>query len=426
MDYKQTLKYLYEQLPMFHRIGPAAYKANLDNTYAISAHLKHPEKAFKSIHIAGTNGKGSVSHLLASILIKAGYKTGLYTSPHLKDFRERVTINGKMISKEYLIRFVEENKTEFEKIQPSFFEWTVGLAFDNFRNEKVDFAVLETGLGGRLDSTNIVSPEISIITGISLDHTNLLGDTLEKIAVEKAGIIKEKIPVVIGRTDPQTDHVFLKKAKETGSEIIFADQNFSAEWKDNADVRQVHVKAKNGKELWLKMPLAGDYQKQNLQTVMQSVETLQKHEIHISDEDIAEGVEEVVKLTHLRGRWEKLSETPLTFCDVGHNEEGILEVVKMIKATPHKKLHFVLGMMKDKDHRNILKHLPKEAIYYFCQPDIPRAMPAHELKELAETCNLIGNVFSSVAEAYNAARFEAGKADLVFVGGSTFVVAEVI
>ncbi|MGI8892465.1 MAG: bifunctional folylpolyglutamate synthase/dihydrofolate synthase [Bacteroidia bacterium] len=427
MDYKHTLEYLYNQLPMFHRIGPAAYKANLDNTHAISNYLNHPEKAFKSIHIAGTNGKGSVSHMLAAILIKAGYKTGLYTSPHLKDFRERITINGKMISETEVTHFVENNKFEFEKIKPSFFEWTVGLAFDYFRKKNVDIAVIETGLGGRLDSTNIILPEVSVITGISLDHTNLLGDTIEKIAKEKAGIIKKNIPVVVGRTQYGIEHIFSMKAKENKSEIFVADKNYVAEWQEMNSVnkRKIKVRTKDN-EFILKLDLTADYQRQNLLTVLQTVEVLRNRDFSISFKNIEEGLNTVMSLTNLRGRWEKLSDDPLTYCDVGHNEEGITEVVKMIKETPHKKLHFVLGMMKDKDHEKILNLLPLDAFYYFCEPDLPRALPAAELKEIANNYKLQGECFHSVTEAYEAAKKRAGKNDLIFVGGSTFVVAEVI
>lgn len=428
MNYRQTLQYLYDQLPMFHRIGPAAYKANLDNTHAIINYLNHPEKEFKSIHVAGTNGKGSVSHMLAAILITAGYKTGLYTSPHLKDFRERITINGKMISEKEVIQFVKKHKNEFEKIQPSFFEWTVGLAFDYFRNENVDIAVIETGLGGRLDSTNVIIPEVSVITGISFDHENLLGNTLEKIAVEKAGIIKRNIPVVIGKTQAEIENVFREKAKNNNSEIYFADKNYDAEWVENISdtTRKIKIKNKNKKEFILGLDLTGNYQRQNVQTVFQTIEILKNNNYNLSIENIKNALSEVVKLTHLRGRWEKLSGSPLTYCDVGHNEEGIMEVVKMIESIPHENLYIVLGMMKDKDHEKILQLLPKTAHYYFSAPDIPRALPAPELKKLAESFNLKGIAYTSVNTAFVAARAEASEDDLIFIGGSTFVVAEVI
>ena len=422
MTYKQTLDYLYAQLPMFHRIGPAAYKANLDNTHAIINHLHHPEKEFKSVHIAGTNGKGSVSHMMAAIFISAGYKTGLYTSPHLKDFRERITINGEMIGEQDIISFVEKNKKEFEKIQPSFFEWTVGLAFDYFRNEKVDVAIIETGLGGRLDSTNIITPELSVITGISFDHENLLGDTLEKIAMEKAGIIKENVPVVIGISQKEIERVFRNKAQEKNAPVLFADKNFAGEWLNGPANEFRKIKINN--QLF-ETTLTGDYQKQNIITVLQSMEIL-KENFKINSENIYSGIKNVVRLTHLRGRWEKLSVNPLTFCDVGHNEEGITEVLKMIAATPHDHLHFVLGMMADKDHRKILSLLPKNATYYFCKPDLPRALDPFELKVKASEFSLSGYTYATVIDAYKAAKKAAAKKDLVFVGGSTFVVAGVI
>lgn len=406
MNYPQTIDYLFSQLPMFHRIGQAAYKANLDNIIALSGLLGNPQDTFSSIHIAGTNGKGSTSHLLASVLQESGYRTGLFTSPHLRDFRERIRINGKMIPEAEVVSFVEKMKNEFQSIQPSFFEMTTALAFDYFAKNKVDIAVLETGMGGRLDSTNIITPVISVITNISTDHTQFLGHTLEKIASEKAGIIKAGVPVVIGETQKETEPVFREKANETGSEIFFAGQLI--------------------KEHPYQTSLKGNYQKKNMKTALQAIAVLQNKGFRITEDNIRSGFLKVVENTGLMGRWQKLSDAPLTICDAGHNKDGIKEVVKQLSETPHKKLHFVLGMVSDKDHDEILELLPREAVYYFCKPDIPRGLEVNELKTKAEKFGLKGEKYPSVMDAFRAAQKNAGKDDLVFAGGSTFVVAEVV
>ncbi|NCP46470.1 MAG: bifunctional folylpolyglutamate synthase/dihydrofolate synthase, partial [Flavobacteriales bacterium] len=349
MNYPETLDYLFGQLPMYQRIGNAAYKANLDNTYRLSEILNHPEKQFKSVHIAGTNGKGSTSHMLASVLQEAGYKVGLYTSPHLKDFRERIKINGEMISENEVIDFVEEYKNEFEKIQLSFFEWTVGLAFHSFANQKVDIAIVETGLGGRLDSTNIVTPEVVVITNISMDHTQLLGDTLEKIAAEKAGIIKSTIPVVIGETQPKIKHVFIEKAKQMNAPIQFADEHHTQEYESD---------------------LKGVYQQQNKKTVVATIHVLQTLGWNIAENHIIKGLQNVVSNTGLMGRWQVLNKQPFTVCDTGHNEAGIRLILAQINQQSFEKLHVVLGVVNDKDITNILALLPNNASYYFCQANI--------------------------------------------------------
>ncbi len=431
MNYQQTLDHLFSRLPMFQRIGTAAYKADLSNTIALCDLLDNPQEHFKSIHIAGTNGKGSTSHMLASVLQSAGYKVGLYTSPHLKDFRERIKINGKNIAEQYVVDFVEKYKTDFEKIEPSFFEMTVGLAFQYFKEQKVDIAVIEVGLGGRLDSTNIITPLLSVITNISFDHTALLGNTLEKIAFEKAGIIKSGIPVVVGETQEEIKNVFIEKAKTNNSEIQFADKIFeikNVEYFYNKkqllgfDVKQ------NGKLKFQKIncELLGLYQQKNLKTVLCAVDVLNKQDFVINEKAMREGIENVISQTGLLGRWQILSQNPLVIADTGHNEAGIKEVLEQIKNTPHEKLHFVLGVVNDKDVSSILNMLPKNATYYFCQAKIPRALPVEELKHKANEFKLIGHSYTSVSEALTQAKLGAGKDDLVFVGGSTFTVAEVV
>lgn len=395
---------------MFQRIGPAAYKADLSNTISICNTLGNPENNFRSIHIAGTNGKGSVSHLLASILQEAGYKTGLYTSPHLKDFRERVRVSGKMISKNFIVDFVEKNKNIFEKTEPSFFEWTVALAFEYFSEKKVDIAIIETGLGGRLDSTNVITPVCSAITNISYDHTNLLGNTLKKIAEEKAGIIKKNIPIVIGETQEEVKTVFIRKAKKKNAPLIFADRN-----KKNISDKKI---------LAFNCPLQGNYQLKNTRTVLATVDLLRKNNFSISEKNIRDGIKNVVKNTGLRGRWDIIRKKPLTICDTGHNEAGIKEVVSQLKKMKFRKLHFVFGTVSDKDPSGVLKLLPVNAEYYFCKAKLPRAMDAEELKILAGKNGLHGKKYSSVKTALKAAQKNAQKNDLVFVGGSTFVVAE--
>ena len=429
MNYQQTLDYLYTQLPMFQRIGSAAYKANLDNTIALCDLLNNPEKKFKSIHIAGTNGKGSTSHFIASILQSAGLKVGLYTSPHLKDFRERIKINGEMIPEQDVVDFVEKCKPHFEIIQPSFFEMTVGLAFNYFASQNVDFAVIEVGLGGRLDSTNVIAPICSVITNISFDHSAILGNTLEKIAGEKAGIIKPKTPVIIGETQNEIKTVFVEKAKQSKASIIFADEK----WK----VSNVHpiqlekpylsmdVSGKN-QAIHLESELLGLYQQKNIPAVLSVIELLNEKGFTISKKNVAEGIKNVVTQTGLLGRWQILSTDPLVVADTAHNEAGIKQLLLQIKQTPHKRLHFVLGMVNDKDITTILELLPKNASYYYCKANIQRALNAEELAIQAEKMGLKGKIFSSVPEALKFAKSAAKSVDLVLVGGSTFTVAEVV
>lgn len=405
MNYPETLDYLFSQLPMYQRVGNAAYKANLDNTYRLSEILNHPEKQFKSVHIAGTNGKGSTSHMLAAVLQEAGYKVGLYTSPHLKDFRERIKINGEMISENDVIDFVKEYKHEFEKIQLSFFEWTVGLSFHYFAKQKVDIAIVETGLGGRLDSTNIVTPEVAVITNISMDHTQFLGDTLTKIAAEKAGIIKSTIPIVIGETQAEIKPVFIEKAKQLNASIQFADEGLIQEYESD---------------------LKGAYQQKNKKTVVATIQVLQELGWKIAENHIKQGLLNVVKNTGLMGRWQVLSKQPFTVCDTGHNEAGIKLILAQINQQSYEKLHFVLGVVNDKDIANILQLLPKNATYYFCQAKIPRALEVDILAEKATAVGLSGTAFPTVEAAYQAAQKNATAQDMIFIGGSTFVVAEVV
>jgi dihydrofolate synthase/folylpolyglutamate synthase len=405
MDYRQTLEFMYSQLPMFQRIGPAAYKADLSNTLSLCKILGNPENSFRSIHIAGTNGKGSVSHMLASVLQEAGYKTGLYTSPHLKDFRERIKINGEMIPKKTVVDFIAKYKEGFSDIGLSFFEMTVGMAFDYFRHEKVDIAIIETGMGGRLDSSNVITPLLSVITNIGYDHTQFLGESLKEIAVEKAAIIKAGIPAIIGETQEKVEHVFINRAKEVGSSLKFADQESVS---------------------GIKPGLEGEWQERNLNTAYQAIQSLISSGFKISEEDIRNGIENVIKNTGLAGRWQVLNDCPLCICDIAHNRDGIREIVKMIGKTPHNKLHFVLGLVADKNADPVMDLLPASATYYFCKADIPRGMDAAELQIKASNKDLNGEKYDSVKAALKAAMDDADDDDLVFVGGSTFVVAETL
>ena len=435
MNYQQTLDYLYTQLPMFTRVGASAFKTDLTNTLALCKRLDNPQHKFRSIHVGGTNGKGSTSHMLAAILQTAGYKTGLYTSPHLKDFRERIRINGLMISEQTVVDFVAEHQKDFEEIQPSFFEMTVALAFDVFAKEQVDVVVVEVGLGGRLDSTNVITPLLSVITNIGWDHMNMLGDTLELIAGEKAGIIKPGVPVVIGEHQPEVSEVFLNKAKKEGSPIEFASENWDlVSQSTGLNSLSVEIQKQvlptfafsDEPVFKLQLDLPGLYQLKNLKTVLSAVEDLREQGFTITDEHIATALKQVKKLTGLHGRWEVLSTAPLTICDTGHNPEGIQEVLKNISAVSYQKLHFVIGMVNDKDISKVLAMLPKQAIYYFCKPDIPRGLEAESLKEKAGSLGLHGEAYPSVKDALKAAQSGSAEGDLIFVGGSTFVVAEVV
>lgn len=428
MNYSQTVEYLYSRLPMFTRVGAVAFKKDLHNTIAFCLALKNPQNQYKTIHIGGTNGKGSTSHMLAAILQKAGYKTGLYTSPHLKDFRERIRINGKMVSKSFVTNFVKQQQSLIEEIEPSFFEVTVAMAFSYFAQEKIDVAIIEVGLGGRLDSTNIIHPDLSVITNISLDHTNMLGNTFAEIAFEKAGIIKQNTPIIIGEHHPETDPVFVQKAKEQNAPLTFAeDELLIASASTKSNLLQLNIQSiKHNTATKLSLDLTGNYQRKNIITVLQSVKELRKIGYKIEDKAISEALRNVKKLTGLQGRWQTLSKNPLVICDTGHNKAGIAEVVQNIQQTPHEQLHMVIGMVKDKDITAVLSLLPQKANYYFCQPQLERALPAQELAEQAANFNLKGQVFNSVATALAEAKLKSQPKDLIFVGGSTFVVAEII
>jgi dihydrofolate synthase/folylpolyglutamate synthase len=428
MTYPQTLDYLFSKLPMYQRIGAAAYKADLNNTLAICKELGNPEKKIKFVHVAGTNGKGSSSHMLAAILQQAGYKTGLYTSPHLVDFRERIKINGKMIPKTEVVKFVEDFKTIFEKIEPSFFEWTVGLAFHYFAQQQVDVVILEVGLGGRLDSTNVITPVACLITNIGYDHMNLLGDTLPKIAAEKAGIIKTKIPVVISQTQLDVISVFNETAKQFKAPIEFADKNYklisSSYNKEFLSITLLHKKT-NTTHLY-NLDLQGSYQVKNVMGVLNTTEILKQKGFIIEETDIKNALSQVQKLTGLHGRWQIIQEKPLVIADTGHNEDGIKEVLDNLKRYTYKTLHFILGVVNDKDISKILKLLPKDATYYFCKASIPRALDENELATLAKKNGLNGSTFKTVPEALQKAIKQAKVNDLVFVGGSTFTVADIL
>lgn len=428
MTYSQTLDYLFSRLPMFQRIGAAAYKANLDNTLKISELLGHPHKKIKCIHVAGTNGKGSSSHMLAAILQKAGYKTGLYTSPHLIDFRERIKINGKLIPKNYVTEFVTKHKEAFEKIEPSFFEWTVGLAFDYFAHEEVDVAVIEVGLGGRLDSTNIITPLVSLITNISNDHAALLGDTLQKIAAEKAGIIKHKIPVVISQQQSDIYPVFNARAQELKAPVSYADKRFKVlkhEEQDNLLVCDILDK-KNNTVSTYRLGLTGTYQLKNVLGVLETTEILKENGFIIETKDILEGLREVCLLTGFMGRWQTISRKPLIIADTGHNEDGIKQVLENLGRYTYKQLHVVFGMVNDKDPEKILSMLPKNAVYYFTKASVPRSLDASLLKSEAAKHKLKGNAYPDVKQALDAAKKAFKKDDLIFAGGSTFVVADLL
>ncbi|RDI58479.1 bifunctional folylpolyglutamate synthase/dihydrofolate synthase [Flavobacterium glaciei] len=406
MNYQETINWMFNQLPMYQLQGASAYKKDLTNTHLLIAHLDNPQEKIKCIHVAGTNGKGSTSHMLASILQEAGYKVGLYTSPHLKDFRERIKINGKNISEEFVTDFINKHKFFFESNDMSFFEMTVGLAFDYFAKEKVDIAVIEVGMGGRLDATNIITPLVSVITNIGLDHTQFLGNTLEAIAFEKAGIIKANIPMVIGEYTPETKPVFLVKAKECNSEFYFASDLISETYPSD---------------------LIGDYQIHNKKTVLQTISVLNnQNEFKITLENTKSGLLNVVKNTGLQGRWQQLREFPKVICDTAHNKNGIEIVLNQIQKEDFHTLHIVLGVVNDKDLDEILPLFPKKAIYYFCKPNIPRGLDVVILNQKAASFELKGEVYNSVSEAYQKAIENAAKSDFIYIGGSTFVVAEIL
>jgi dihydrofolate synthase/folylpolyglutamate synthase len=413
---------------MYQRVGAVAYKNNLNNTLALDDFFGHPHKKYKTIHVAGTNGKGSVSHLLAAILQESGYKTGLYTSPHLIDFRERIKINGQMISEDDVVAWVAKSMEIIEKVKPSFFEMTVSMALDYFAASNVDVAVIETGLGGRLDSTNIITPELSVITNIGFDHTNLLGDSLEKIATEKAGIIKQNVPVLIGELQEDVFHVFFNKSKVREATIFVADEIYTVEAKGVVDGCKV-IDVYKGSEFYisgLRLPLLGDYQYKNIKTVLKAVDILRDSGFAVGNESVLNGIKNVIKNTGFMGRWQVVCEKPLVVCDTGHNEDGIREVVAQLAKSKYNRLHIVFGVVNDKDLSGILGLLPKEASYYFTQADIPRSLSSDVLRDNGEAFGLLGGAFRSVREAVEEARKSAGDDDLVFIGGSTFVVGEAV
>ena len=416
MNYQETIEYLFNSTPVFEKIGAKAYKPGLQTTFALDEHFGHPHQKYKTIHIAGTNGKGSSSHTLAAILQSQGYKVGLYTSPHLVDFRERIRVNGECVPEQYVIDFVEENRAFFEPLHPSFFELTTAMALKYFAEQEVDYAVIEVGLGGRLDCTNIITPILSIITNISFDHTQFLGNTLAEIAGEKAGIIKPGVPVVIGEYLPETRTVFEKKAKSENAPILFA-QDFDADHLESSETCDVD------------MELKGSYQERNKKTILTALHIL-RQKLAISDEAIREGFAHVCELTGLRGRWEKLNDAPLTICDTGHNLAGWNYLAPQINSVKAETKHIVFGMVDDKDVVHVLQLL-KEKLenrvkYYWTQPSTKRAIPVEKLSELALKLGLHGEAYHSVKEAYNAALKNAEKGDFVFVGGSSYVVADLL
>lgn len=405
MNYKETVEWMFNQLPMYQQKGASAFRKDLTNTLLLSQYLDHPENGQKFVHVAGTNGKGSVSHMLASILMESGYKVGLFTSPHLKDFRERIKINGVEIPEAFVVDFIAKHRRFFENHNLSFFEMTVGLAFDYFKTENIDIAVIETGLGGRLDSTNIINPVLSVITNIGFDHVQYLGNTLDLIASEKAGIIKQNVPVVIGEYLPETKPVFLKKAKDSASQIYFASDLIVDEFESD---------------------LKGNYQRANRKTVLQSVTILREKGFTISDNHLKNGLLNVVKNTGLQGRWQKLRENPTVVCDTAHNKHGLEVVVKQVLDAKYNKLHMVIGFVNDKDLDEILPLFPQNAVFYFCKPDLPRGLHVDVLQVAASKFGLNGKAYDSVPKAYAAALENSGANDFIYVGGSTFVVAEIL
>lgn len=429
MTYKQTLDFLFSQLPAYHRVGKAAYKNNLDDTNALDSYFGHPHLKYRTIHVAGTNGKGSVSHMIASIFQEAGYRTGLYTSPHLRDFRERIRVNGKMIPKKEVISFVREHYWKIESLKPSFFEMTVAMAFDYFARANVEVAVIEVGLGGRLDSTNIISPVLSVITNIGHDHMDILGDSLSKIAAEKAGIIKLKTPVVIGESQEETRIVFEQVAAKNGSQIYFADDNFECHAQPfinlSGERKYIIRNIAEDTAITVSTPLGGDYQEKNLKTIFQAFSVL-REEFKLTSENLTAGIKNVIKNTGLQGRWQIIGRNPLIICDTGHNKEGLEFVTRQLSALKPSRLHMVIGFVSDKDLSHVLPMLPKDALYYFTKATIPRALDEKKLESMASESGLHGKSYPSVRKALYAAKAEAGSDDLIFVGGSTFIVAEAI
>lgn len=424
MNYQETIDYLFNVTPLFQNIGKDAYKEGLDNTIILDNHFNNPHKKFRTIHIAGTNGKGSCSHTIAAILQSAGYKTGLYTSPHLIDFSERIKVNGEPVEKEFVIDFVKQNKDFFEPLHPSFFELTTAMAFLYFAEKKVDVAVIEVGLGGRLDCTNIITPDLSIITNISFDHTQFLGNTLKDIAKEKAGIIKEKKPVIIGEYTPETKTVFEDKAKSTNSDIIFAEDNKLINGYKQTENGLLLYKSDKIKDLYGE--LNGLYQVKNTNTILNAVYKLIELGYNIDETNIKNGFRNVCHLTGLMGRWQKLEENPTIICDTGHNIGGMKYIVEQLSRMKYDKLHIIIGMVNDKDISGVISLLPKNAKYYFTQASVKRALPAEQVKEIANNYGLKGEAYSSVEKALTIAQNNAKENDLIFIGGSTFIVADLI
>jgi dihydrofolate synthase/folylpolyglutamate synthase len=427
MTYEQATDYLFNRLPMFSRIGVAAYKKDLANTWQLCEHLGNPQTTFKSIHIAGTNGKGSTSHMLAAVLQTAGYKTGLYTSPHLKDFRERFRINGELIDTTFVADFVERIQPAIEAIEPSFFELTVAMAFEYFAQQQVDIAVIETGLGGRLDSTNVITPELSVITNIGWDHMNVLGDSLTSIAFEKAGIIKPNVPVIIGQTDPAIQSVFEQAAAENKAPLVFADQvRYVTDWQyqHHQLVVQIAQTGTDERRTW-KLDLPGFYQTKNCITVLEVIHQMQQQGWNITQDHMHTALQQVKKLTGLHGRWEVIHTNPVVVLDVGHNEDGFKQIAAQIELTDYHDLHIVIGLVKDKEIDKVLSILPKEANYYFTRAQIPRALPEDQLAAKAQAIGLTGHAYPNVNSAVQTALQKAEKHDLILVCGSVFVVGEV-
>lgn len=427
MTYQQTLDYLLTKLPLFSKIGAAAYKKDITNTVILCKAAGNPQNQIKTIHVAGTNGKGSVSHMLAAIFQQSGYKTGLYTSPHLKDFRERIKVNGEFIKEEFVVSFVEKVKNISEEVNPSFFELTVVMALQYFAEEKVDIAIIETGLGGRLDSTNVIIPELSVITNIGYDHMNILGDTLEKIAFEKAGIIKPNVPVVIGESIAKTKRIFLETAKNCNAPIIFAEDKFmitNSVLKNNQLDVEV-MENSNNKTVKYSLDLNGIYQQKNLLTVLTAIDQINKLDFKLKTENIKQALASVKKLTGLHGRWDVIQQEPMIALDVAHNEDGVKQLLHQVSLCTYKNLHIVFGIVKDKDADKILSLLPKKASYYFTRSQIPRALPEDELTEKGKAFNLYGEKYEDVNKALHAAKDNASKKDLIIVCGSVFLVGEV-
>ena len=425
MNYKETIQYLYDCVPMFQNVGAQGYKEGLANTLALDEHLGHPHRSYRTIHVAGTNGKGSCSHTIAAILQSAGYKVGLYTSPHLVDFRERIRVNGQMISEDYVVRFVAEQRPFFEPLQPSFFEVTTAMAFKYFEEQRVDIAVIEVGLGGRLDCTNIITPILSVITNISFDHTQFLGHTLAAIAAEKAGIIKAGVPVIVGETNAETKPVFLTKAEEVNAPIVFAE--------DNSEILSFEQDFAHATLLYttrtmseLRGELCGYCQEKNTNTVLHALTALRQAGLHFEEPDVRRGFAHVCELTGLMGRWQRLSTSPTVICDTGHNEGGFAYIVRQLEAQPCHTMRIVFGMVSDKDVTTILAMLPKNAVYYFTQASVKRALSADDMRQKAALCGLSGHSYPTVSEAYNAALSDAEADDFVYVGGSSYVVADLL